>query len=346
MLTTRNACNTLTLTARSPAKLIISGEHSVLYEQPAIAMAVNRYTSTAISWQDTTHVNFKLLDLNYIEACTVHSLNELAKNLRKKYKNFINGKEMIRNVMQHPFELLQYTVANLLDSLNLDLPSGMEITVNSNVPIGCGMGSSAAAVVSTLHALVNLLQINWQRQEYLAFSKQIENLQHGKSSGLDLHLVTYGGCVRFISGTAQACSVPNFSMYLVNTGKPVSSTGECVAHVATILTDKTLVTEFGAITTSIQQAISNNNLNDFKFGIKQNHRLLQRVGVVPPKVAAFIAAIEQAGGAAKVCGAGAVAGEQAGVVLLVGDNSLTRIVNEYGYNIQTIEVDNYGTRVL
>lgn len=346
MLTTRNACNTLTLTARSPAKLIISGEHSVLYEQPAIAMAVNRYTNTTISQQDTAHVNFKLLDLNYIEACTAYSLNELAKSLRQKYKNFLNGRESIRNVMQHPFELLQYTVANLFDSLNLEMPFGIEITVNSSVPIGCGMGSSASAVVSTLHALVNMLQMRWQSQEYLAFSRQIENLQHGKSSGLDLHLVTNGGCVRFNDGTAQACPAPNFVMYLVNTGKPVSNTGECVTHVASILTDKGLVSEFGAVTDSIEQAISNHNLNDFIAGIKLNHQLLQRIGVVPQKVATFIAAIEQAGGAAKVCGAGAVAGEQAGVVLLVGDNSLTRIVHEYGYSVQTVEVDNYGTRVL
>ena len=53
------------LTARAPAKLIISGEHSVLYGQPAIAMAVDRYTTTTTNWGDSKYIDFKFPDLAY-----------------------------------------------------------------------------------------------------------------------------------------------------------------------------------------------------------------------------------------------------------------------------------------
>ncbi len=55
----RNVFNAPSLTVQAPAKLILSGEHAVLYAQPALAMAVNRYTTTTTTWLDSPHINFK-----------------------------------------------------------------------------------------------------------------------------------------------------------------------------------------------------------------------------------------------------------------------------------------------
>ncbi len=57
-------------------------------------------------------------------------------------------------------------MANLLDRFNAALAHGVEIAVNSSIPIGCGMGSSAAAVVSVLYALSNFLQYDWPLADY------------------------------------------------------------------------------------------------------------------------------------------------------------------------------------
>ncbi len=83
-----------------------------------------------------------------------------------------------------------------------------------------------------------------------------------------------------------------------------------------------------------------------KHSIRANHRLLQKIGVVPTKVANFIADIESSGGAAKICGAGAITGDNAGVVLLLADPGITEIAQRYGYELQTLEVDPYGTRIV
>ena len=235
MLPTRNKPDFKTLTARAPAKLIISGEYSVLYGQPALAMAVDRYITTTITCTNIPEINFNLLDLAYANSYTQQDLNYLAKKIHCDYNSFLSGNKNINSVLKQPCELLQYAVSNLLDILKITLPYGLNITVKSNIPMGCGMGSSAAAVISTITALADLLDCKWQRADCLNFSRKIENLQHAKSSGLDLHLVTYGGCVRFENGVANKLVIPQFPIKIVNTGTPQSNTGVCVANVASIL---------------------------------------------------------------------------------------------------------------
>lgn len=347
MLPKRNQFEPKSITARAPAKLIISGEHAVLYGQPALAMAVNRYTDTTTTWHESQDIHFKLLNLAYAKSHTLQTLRKLASNLQDEYNNFLAGKCSIRTVLKKPFELLQYSVSNFLDYLNVQLPQGMEIAVESSIPMGCGMGSSAAALMSTVHALTNFLQLNLQRADYLPFGKQMENLQHGKSSGVDLHLVTYGGCVRFQHGITQARPIPSLPMYIINTGTPASSTGECVNGVEQIFnSDPSLAREFGTVTDKIDQALIKNDGIALRDGVKQNHRLLQRIGVVPQKVANLINAIEQNGGAAKICGAGAINGDNGGIVLLFADKDMSSIVRQHGYNLQTVEVDTSGTRII
>lgn len=334
------------LTARAPAKLIISGEHAVVYGKPAIAMAIDRYTTATTAWQDNHNINFKFANLAYAKQFTIDSLNAIRIQLQQNYAAFLKGQLSINEVLTRPFELLQYAVSSLLHKFNLDLPNGVNISVYSNIPVGCGMGSSAAAVTSTLYALTNFLGIQWSPADYLQFAREIESLQHGKSSGLDVRLTAHGGCVRFQNGITESLDAPVMPMYLINTGQPVSSTGECVQQVANLFRDKQVADNFGQVTDRVQQALSSNNLVSFKQAIGDNHRLLQAIGVVPKKIANFIADIESQGGAAKICGAGAISGDNAGAVLLVCEHDLSAVVRDYGYEMQTIKMDKHGTQII
>lgn len=335
------------LTARAPAKLIISGEHSVLYGQPALAMAINRYTTTTTTWCDATHIHFNLLNLAFAKSYTVEALKTLTAQLQQNYADFLHGKLNIREVLKRPFELLQCAVTNLFERSNIQLSKGIEIAVDSTIPLGCGMGSSAAAIISTLYALNNFLGLHWQRADYLSFAQEIENLQHGKSSGLDLHLAIYGGYVKYQHGQSELRTAPTMPLQIINTGTPLSSTGECVTTAAKqFTTNPGLATEFGNVTDAIDNALLTNDLAKFKTAIQQNHQLLIALGVVPDKIVNFVADIEAHGGAAKICGAGAINGDNAGVMLLATEHDLTHIVHKHGYDLQTIQVDSYGTQLV
>jgi mevalonate kinase len=320
-----------------------------LYGEPALAIAVNRYTEATASWHAGSNIKFKLLNLEYAASVTLHTLSKIKNRLQNDYHNFLNGNCSIRQVLTKPFELLQYSVSTLLEELNANLPKGLEIKVNSAIPIGCGMGSSAAAVVSTLHVISKMLNIEFEPKKFLSIGKKVENLQHGKSSGLDISLTTYGGCIKFTQGKIEFIKMPEFNLYMVNTGAPSTTTGECVSLAANIFAaNESLSSNFGIVTEAMQKAINANNFVDFKYCIRENHQLLNYLGVVTDTVATFIRTIEQCGGAAKVCGAGSICGNGSGMVLVCIEdkNQLDIIANNYGFTVEAIQMDQYGTQII
>lgn len=334
------------LKARSPAKLILSGEHSVLYGSPAIAMAVNRYAETTIRHHFSPAVFFNFLNLKYAKSFTLSTLYSLKYELQEQYHAFLEGKCGIREVLKKPFELLQFTVSNLLEKWNISLTSGVEIHTSSNIPMGCGMGSSSATVMSTVFALSKFYNLSLDTTRILSLAKDAENLQHGRSSGLDLHLTLQGGCLKFQTGKTESRVFPNMPLTIVQTGIPQVTTGQCVAAVAHHFEDNVLREDFSAVTEEMDQALVRSDIEEMKRMIKENHQLLLRIGVVPPRVQAFVQAVEAEGGAAKICGAGAVSGEKAGVVLVLAEKNIKKIISRFRYVPEMVEGDLHGTQLL
>lgn len=333
--------------ARSPAKLILSGEHAVVHGYPALAMAVDRYAeSMLVANESREGILFNLSNLSYVKRHTFNKLNLIKSQVLNNYHEFLKGQCHIRDVLKKPFELLQFTVSHLMEALNIQLPNGVELKTTSTIPIGCGMGSSAASVISTLYALTHFFGIDIEPQRYLSMGLAAENLQHGRSSGLDLNLALKGGYIRYQNGRRQASNdIPELDLYIVNTGAPSCSTGECVMQVSDQF--KTGIgREFEAVTNHLDKAFCTENIDDICAGIRENHLLLQRIGVVPERVSALIESLERVGGAAKICGAGAIRGDQAGVVLVVGAEAerLAKQVEAFGYTLEKIRGDAVGTQ--
>ncbi len=119
----------------------------------------------------------------------------------------------------------------------------------------------------------------------------------------------HGGCVRFQGGEAQELPLPRVPLYIVNTGAPVSTTGEAVASVARRMGAKHPVWElFGGVAGQMQTALEQDDLRAFQRAMRENHRLLQRIGVVPGRVGDFVAEVEAAGAAGTVATRAALAG--------------------------------------
>ncbi len=64
--------------------------------------------------------------------------------------------------------------------------------MQSDLPIGCGMGSSAATILSVIYAIATHLHLPISQEKLFQLALEAENMQHGRSSGLDLKIVYAG----------------------------------------------------------------------------------------------------------------------------------------------------------
>ena len=337
---------------QAPAKLILSGEHAVVYNQTALAVAVDCYATSKVQFQTTIpSILFKLVNISYNKVYSLQSLFEVKKRLQQNYLKFLQGKHSIKKVLEKPFELLQYTIGNVIEKLNVTLSKGLELKCDSDIPIGCGMGSSAAIIVSTLMAFAKLLGLNLDDNYFMNLAKEAENLQHGKSSGLDIQLALNGGCKYLVGGRVQSSIKPKLTIYTVNTGPRISTSGEAVEHVAKHFKTSNIFTEFADVTATMHASIANNNISGIQQAVTNNHNLLTKINVVPAKIGNFINQLDKLGVAAKICGAGAVRGDSAGIVWLVppedvDKTKLDQLCAEYKYDLQKLQMDNQGAQLV
>ena len=333
--------------AIAPGKLILTGEHAVVYDKPAIAMAIDRSAQSVILPSDAAdEFLFELQDLSQSESFTLRALRELKNRLAKNYRLFLEGKLGIREVLYKPIELFQFAFITILDGLHLKVANGVKIQLHSNIPIGCGMGSSAATVLSVLRGVGHYFRVEFRPEWYQAYSLEAENLQHGHASGVDTYISLNGGCARFQKGEAQKLPLPRMPMHLVHTGVPETTTGECVSRVREKFGDSHIWDDFEAVANAMEKALTSNQLEDIQSCIRENNRLLADIGVVPGRVREFISEVENTGAAAKICGAGAVGGDKGGIVMVCSEQAPKQLCDKYGYNIVSVRGEPLGARIV
>jgi len=332
--------------AVAPGKLILSGEHSVVYAKPSVAMAIDRSVTATIEASHEGEVVFDLPDIGEHDSFTMQALQDFKRRTLNNYHLFLEGELGILDVLHKPVDLFKFGFITLLDGLHRSLDSGVVIKLKSNLPVGSGMGSSAASVLSELRALGHYLRVDFKPEWVYEFSMEAEKLQHGHASGVDSYISLYGGCAAFENGEAKSIPLPRMNMYLVETGAPETSTGECVVQVKEQFENDLIWNDFEEVTREVEVAVRENNDTLMRSLLRENHRLLCRIGVVPEKVQQFVSDVEAAGGAAKICGAGSVCGENGGAVLVLADFMPTTLAEKYGYNISPVRGDPLGTRIV
>ncbi|MCK4565170.1 MAG: mevalonate kinase, partial [Verrucomicrobia bacterium] len=245
--------------AVAPGKLILSGEHSVVYGKPAIAMAIDRSAVFELTPQAGNRISFDLPGGEGGEANTLMALRDLKRRVDKKYREFLRGEIGIREVLAMPVDLFRFAFIHTLDGLHRHIDSGLCLKLRSTIPVGCGMGSSAATVLSEIRALGHYLRVDFKPDWYYEYSLEAEKLQHGKPSGVDSYISLHGGCANFRQGVATAMSLPRMKMYMVQTGIPTATTGESVMEVGHRFRNSEIWSEFEAVTEAFEEAIRAND---------------------------------------------------------------------------------------
>src|SRR3990167_3342484 len=121
--------------AKAPGKLILSGEHAVVYGNPALAMAIDRYVTVTLKRALLPTISFEVSELSHKRTVTLDTLGFLKNRIKNKYQKFVSGEYRISQVLQKPFELLHVAFGMFQDAVQIKAPHGVKINVQSQLPI-------------------------------------------------------------------------------------------------------------------------------------------------------------------------------------------------------------------
>lgn len=293
-------------TATAPGKIILFGEHAVVYGQPAIAAPVSQVRATAVI-QNSSSPGIHLIapDLNS---------NILLKEAPDD--------DAIAAVV-YQFQ----TAAKLKELPNLT------ITVSSQIPIASGLGSGAAITAAVLRALVahlglaHLLSDEWVSDQ----TYEVEKIHHGTPSGIDNTVVAYERPVYFMRQQPRnriepfAVASP-LHLLVADTGIR-SSTKDVVSDVRRQWElDPQLFNEIfaecGRIANTAKQAIETGDISQVGQLLTENHSLLQQMTVSSVELDNLVTTALAAGAlGAKLSGAG----RGGNMIALVADESETAV---------------------
>jgi len=342
-------------TASAPGKVILLGEHAAVYGRPAlVAGAGLRLHASVESAEHGVHLHIP--SSGHEEATTWDEVLDTARATRGAWERYAAAPsaEAFRRVGEagrsaHPRpgdaaggssagRLLRIALGEAVDSLAAgDGPfaaselAPVALTVRSEIPIGSGFGSSAAAAVAVILAYLAFRGASPTPEELHRLSLEVERRQHGTPSGVDNATVIHGGVLearRTDRGAVELRSVPVRPERLqrfriAGSGPPAEGTGTVVAAVRELHQRNPAAIEatfdrLAALTATLRDALCHGDERPETIleTLREAHRSLAALRVVPEPVQALIEAVEEAGGAAKVSGAGSLAGPGAGNVLL------------------------------
>ncbi|BBP46593.1 mevalonate kinase [Thiosulfatimonas sediminis] len=342
--------STKSVQCQVPSKLILCGEHAVLYGSPALSVAINLPTLCKIEWQALPighgcELLIDLPDLQHIRRYTSRQWQDQMLEIELRFSEFHQPSSATKNaILLDPTQLIIVCMAQL--NRWHPLTEGLwHIRIHSENWLKRGMGSSAAVILATLKAAAAQLALPLKEAQLLKLASTIENYQHGRSSGLDPATLLAKDVIEFHApNSIHRLGLKLFPLpaWLIDTGEAQSSTADCVKQVQqNFADDNALWQNFTKVVRQIKHAWQAQTVNEFTAGIRQNQQLLEHIGVVPTKVQALIKRLNQLEppfACAKVCGAGSVSGDAAGVVIYFGYHAPTKLCHEMGYKLLALSL--------
>jgi mevalonate kinase len=280
--------------ASAPAKIILFGEHFVVYDKPAIVIAINKRAYVTVRPRVNGEI---LIKSENMEVSGIFSSDG-------RYQPIEGGLDAERKLK--PI----YTVAINLLSMS-DENVGFEIYVDSRIPVAAGLGSSAAVAVASAAALGKLLEINLSKEEIFRLAFESEKIIHGNPSGVDPAISTYGGILAYRRSIGiERLSIDVDLPLVVGDTKIERVTGEMVSRVSKLrrrypsIIDKVMDVGGDLVALGIK-ALKSGDLETLGELMNINHALLYTIGVSSDEIEKLVHAARRAGAlGAKLTGAG------------------------------------------
>lgn len=313
--------------ASAPAKIILFGEHFVVYGNPAILASID-------------------------------------KRIEVMAKKAGDGKVTIRSDIaagefdDSTFRLIEGTNARAaLEPLYFAArkalavrkqKAGLEIEIKSDVPYGVGLGSSAAALVATIAAVDSLFGTP-DKKKICESAIEAERIIHKNSSGADCYVSAFGGLIHYSKGNGYRKVDSKTKLFLVigdtgikhNTGDLVSSVRKLKE--ANQMAFSGLMSQSKDICNQALSSLGSGNIEHLGMLMNENQLLLERLGVSHEKADELIDVARRAGAlGAKITGAG---GGGAIIALAASKEESERVaaaIKENGHSAFEVEIDPKG----
>jgi mevalonate kinase len=285
------------VTASAPGKVYLFGEHAVVYGEPAVPCAIERRATVSVTERsDGLRVQADDLSLNgftveYEGKASDRPDIDVSESLVDAGMGYIN--EAIEQVKE----------ATDVESV------GFDVEINSQIPLGAGLGSSAAVAVAAIDAGTRELGVELSPEEIADRAYQVEKeVQDGEASRADTFCSAMGGAVRVEGDDCRQIEAPELP-FVIGYDGGAGDTGALVAGVRSLRDQYDFAADtveaIGDIVRNGEQVLAEGDIEELGRLMDFNHGLLSALGVSSRSLDAMVwAARNGEAHGAKLTGAG------------------------------------------
>jgi len=325
------------VTASAPGKLYLFGEHAVVYGEPAVAAAIDRRATVTVEARDDDHLRVDSEDLT-LDGFTVEYGRTASDDM---------DVDVSESLIEAATGYVDAAVAQARDAA--DAPdAGFDVTIESEIPLGAGLSSSAAVTVAAIYAATRELGVELTPAEVAERAYRVEyEVQDGNASRTDTFCSATGGAVRVEDDSRRSLDAPELPL-VVGFDGGAGDTGALVGQVRALKEEY----DFAADTVEVvgdlarrgEEALLAGDLAELGRLMNFNHGLLSALGVSSRSLDAMVWAARDAGAlGAKLTGAGG-----GGCIVALDESEETRTALQYLPGCEKAfraELDTDGVRV-
>ncbi|MGA9401690.1 mevalonate kinase [Haladaptatus sp.] len=282
----------------APGKVYLFGEHAVVYGEPAVPCAIERRATVTVELRDDDRLRVNAEDLS-LDGFTI----EYGRGADETPD--VNVSE---SLVRAATGYIDASVKQVRDAT--DTPdAGFDITVESDIPLGAGLGSSAAVTVAAIDAATRELGVTLSSDELADRAYQAElAVQDGEASRADTFCCATGGAVRVEGDDCRKIDAPDLPI-VVGFDGGAGDTGKLVAGVRALREEYDFAAEtvesIGDIVRQGEQVLADGDIEKLGMLMNFNHGLLEALGVSSRSLDNMVWAARDAGAlGAKLTGAG------------------------------------------
>ena len=312
----------MTSIAKAPGKIILFGEHFVVYENTAILGAINKYATVTTEKTNTDNI---LISSSLGQSSM--KKDEDVSNVEKKFRPFF------------------YIAKQVIEKNNFD--KGITIKIESDIPIGAGLGSSSACCVAAAASILNLFNIT-DEKEVLELAINAEKTIFPNTSGADCTVSVSGGIIEYQKekGFSKIETENEFNFIIIDS-EQVHSTDKVVERVRKFKENNSdvfteLCSEEERLITKALDSMKKNDLETIGKCMAQNQMFLEQIGVSNDELLSITKEIEKITFGAKITGAG-----DGGCIIALTkkDDDLSEYVNTTKYQTYHVTIQKTGMQV-